>query len=319
MYFPFLRGRQYDLLALKELAQGKFISEKIIPIIEPIKISSTFKSTIQAYVEKKLPIAIVLNPSVSQMTDDYYNELINLFKNNKSVYIVLLFDRKIFNELSRLNEFDISTNNTNIIIVFNDIDVLDLYNYIVHSKHLLKPLYTLIPESFKRCFDIKNDNLVILEDRFHKLSRNVDYYTSEDEFFSDIHLWYQKENFKGFGDYSIVGKDFNETGFAPRAVAIHIVYVDKERLFFRVRHFISDNNHGIEDIAGKFYEAITKLNDWHSKYNNSFICETRALSTLLNYATTGYYPGLPTIKKLSIMHHIELVNIILTQNKSLID
>lgn len=37
MYFPYFRGRQYELLALKELASQKLISESIIPIVEPIK------------------------------------------------------------------------------------------------------------------------------------------------------------------------------------------------------------------------------------------------------------------------------------------
>ena len=37
MYFPYLRGRQYELLALKELAQKELISNLIIPVVEPIK------------------------------------------------------------------------------------------------------------------------------------------------------------------------------------------------------------------------------------------------------------------------------------------
>ena len=38
MYFPYFRGRQYELLALKELATKKLISSAIVPIIEPVKI-----------------------------------------------------------------------------------------------------------------------------------------------------------------------------------------------------------------------------------------------------------------------------------------
>lgn len=37
MYFPYFRGRQYELLALKELASQKLISKSVIPVIEPIK------------------------------------------------------------------------------------------------------------------------------------------------------------------------------------------------------------------------------------------------------------------------------------------
>ena len=45
MYFPYLRGRQFELIALRELLEGKRISEKVIPIIEPVKPSSTLLKT----------------------------------------------------------------------------------------------------------------------------------------------------------------------------------------------------------------------------------------------------------------------------------
>lgn len=38
MYLPYLRGRQNELLALKELVNNDLIGDKIIPIIEPIKL-----------------------------------------------------------------------------------------------------------------------------------------------------------------------------------------------------------------------------------------------------------------------------------------
>lgn len=41
MYFPYLRGRQYELLALRELVSRGLISNKVIPIVEPVKLSTT--------------------------------------------------------------------------------------------------------------------------------------------------------------------------------------------------------------------------------------------------------------------------------------
>ena len=37
MYFPYLRGRQFELVALRELLELDLISEKIVPVIEPVK------------------------------------------------------------------------------------------------------------------------------------------------------------------------------------------------------------------------------------------------------------------------------------------
>ena len=45
----------------------------------------------------------------------------------------------------------------------------------------------------------------------------------------------------GFADYSVVGEEYNDTGFAPHAVAIHIVYFDTDDSL-HVRHFVSDSN-----------------------------------------------------------------------------
>lgn len=39
MYFPYLRGRQYELIALRELINNDKLSEHVTPIIEPVKVS----------------------------------------------------------------------------------------------------------------------------------------------------------------------------------------------------------------------------------------------------------------------------------------
>ena len=64
MYFPYLRGRQYELIALRELLDNKLIGNNIIPVIEPIKLSATLIKTIQLFNSKKNKIAIICNPQV---------------------------------------------------------------------------------------------------------------------------------------------------------------------------------------------------------------------------------------------------------------
>ena len=38
MYFPYLRGRQFELIALRELVEKDVLSGRIMPIIEPVKL-----------------------------------------------------------------------------------------------------------------------------------------------------------------------------------------------------------------------------------------------------------------------------------------
>lgn len=47
MYFPFLRGRQFELIALRELLENDLLGNNIIPIIEPVKLSSSLLKTVE--------------------------------------------------------------------------------------------------------------------------------------------------------------------------------------------------------------------------------------------------------------------------------
>ena len=67
---------------------------------------------------------------------------------------------------------------------------------------------------------------------------------------------------------------------------------------------IPDSNETINDPAGKFGEALAKFHAW----NRSHSLTTWAADELENLFRDQQYPGLGTIKKLSIMHHLELIN-----------
>ena len=64
MYFPILRGRQFELLALRECVRKDILSNQIIPIIEPVKASSTYVKTIDTFITPNKPIAVIINPQI---------------------------------------------------------------------------------------------------------------------------------------------------------------------------------------------------------------------------------------------------------------
>jgi hypothetical protein len=72
----------------------------------------------------------------------------------------------------------------------------------------------------------------------------------------------------------------------------------------RIRHFVSDSNKDTKDPAGKFGEALAKLVDWNRIHN----LRTYGILQFVDHYERGTYPGLGTVKKLSIMHHIELMS-----------
>lgn len=66
MYFPILRGRQFELLALRECVNNGILSDFLIPIVEPVKVSSTFTKTLDSFVDHKHPIGVIRNPVVGK-------------------------------------------------------------------------------------------------------------------------------------------------------------------------------------------------------------------------------------------------------------
>jgi hypothetical protein len=304
MYFPYLRGKQYELLALRELAEHDLIGSKVTPIIEPIKPSATLVKTLLQYVEKNKEIAFITNPQVGNFSNEF-----GILKDEKvRDYIISSFQKDNIiishimnpNSIIQLNNiFEQGHKKNEILLVNKDKDYLNTYLEFFQEE---TPRYSLIPEesAFRRKIKV---NRVLMSDRFEKQAKNADYFSIDEEPFSEDHLYYKEDGFIGFSDYSIVGEGYFDSGFAPYAVAIHIVFFAGDKSL-RIKHFVSDSNEDYNDPAGKFYEALKKLSDWQSEVG----IDTFGMNEFMKHYRNGTYPGLGTVKKLSIMHHIELVS-----------
>jgi len=300
MYFPYFRGRMYELLALRDLATSGLISLSIIPVVEPIKLTSTFDGLLGAFNASDCKLSIIYNPEVGDLSDEP-----NTFDllNDKLIEYRNIVPSVLMNESSDAAVdalIEKSVKKSDVLAILNNRDFVENYNELFDE---LPPQYTLAPDERHIRRSVKQGK-ILFEDKFNKQEKNADYKNNEDEFFSDDHLFFKDEGYDGFGDYSVIGNEYSDGGFAPRAVAIHIVYLDDTDAL-RVRHFVSDSNFDISDVAGKFHEAAVKLREWYMDGQQRQL--TEALQTLLNHAEDGTYPGLPTIKKLSVMHHMELI------------
>lgn len=304
MYFPYLRGRQYELIALRELLEKGIISKKILPIIEPVKLSSTLIKTIESYNDAQRGIGVIVNPIVGNFFYEA-NEEKNQSLKESFIDCIKYHDRIIlFKILNSSLEKEKNDENKIGTICLNK-DSIMVYENLFQQK---KTEFNLIPDGslFRRRI---RENRVLLADRFNKQDRNNDYLSVEDEPFSDDHLYYKDDGYVGFSDYSVIGNEYNDTGFAPYAVAIHIVYFDDDSSL-RIRHFVSNSNDDISDPAGKFKEALSKLVEWNEKKR----LDTFAMEEFGNLYRREAYPGLGTVKKLSIMHHLELIGKYLDRN-----
>lgn len=304
MYFPILRGRQFELLALRECVSKNILSNKIIPIVEPVKVSPTYIKTVDSFITAGKPIAIIRNPQVGSWLKDLKKESNAKIRKKageqlqdtnviSSFYVTPSLRTNV--EFAAENGISIDS----LILICNNPEYVNNYEEVISDNI---PLYNVVPDKgdFRRRI---RHNRVMCEDHFPKQTRNIDYSDIESEFFSSDHLYYADDGYEAFSDYSVVGEEYSETGFAPYAVAIHIVYFDKKKNL-RIAHFVSDSNDDISDPARKFAEAVGKLVEWNKIMKMDTVGIREFEATYHNKT----YPGLGVAKKYSIMHHLELMS-----------
>lgn len=316
MYYPYFRGRQNELLCIRELLEAGKLGDKITPIIEPVRFNSTFFSTLSKFIELQRNIIVICNPKVGRYDKEYHDmqKKIEEEKDEKKkeklqiileTYLSILKNEYVLNAYisdSRIvDEFLSGKKDISNSILIN----CNKGNYQFYEGYgaELKARLTFIPkdEDFK---DEVYGKTVVLEDGYVKEKRNIDYIANPDVFFSRNHVVYAKRGYAGFSDYSVVGKEYDESGFAPLAIAIHIMYFgNKEEL--RVHHFVSSSNENFYDPARKFEEAMESLMKWDQIHS---IPQTIGLGKLIDCYNNGKFPGLGVIKKYSLMHHLEMMS-----------
>lgn len=315
MYYPYLRGRQNELLCLRELLNAGKLSMKVIPIIEPVKFSSTFFSTLTKFIELDRTVIVIRNPKVGSFLKELTDMKMNIEKQNdekKKIKLQETLDkyRSVWNDPSIQKAYIVDSDIVSKIlenkIAGKDTVMINLkkgnYHFYEEYGDKITGKYTVVPkgEDFE---DIIEDEMIMLEDGYRKAKRNIDYIQNPDEAFSRNHIVYKKRGFVGFSDFSIVGNEYEESGFAPLAIAIHIMYFgNKEEL--RVHHFVSESNESISDPARKFEEAMNSLIEWEGFDD---LPQTIGLKSLIECYDVGKFPGLGVIKKYSLMHHIEMM------------
>ena len=145
MYFPYLRGRQFELIALRELVEKRVLSSRIIPIIEPVKLSSTLVKTIETYRANNKQLAIIMNPKVGSFSSDAKEEKNEKLKESMSASLkennTLLFMNLL--RASTKPEKFIELHADNMGVICYDKDAIPVYEKYFSATDVK---YNLIPD-----------------------------------------------------------------------------------------------------------------------------------------------------------------------------
>jgi hypothetical protein len=305
VYYPYFRGKQFELLTIRETAPI-LAASKFQPIIEPVREGlSALQKTLKAVVDAKGKAIVIVNPyhgDLSGASEPLTELLRQEFSETQNVSAGILLgpDTKLKDALE-LYEQHGAHNPSLIHFGFNSpkslVEHLKIpmqkQSHVFYEKHCGK-LYQKHFSGAKR---------VLLRDGFKRKERNKDY--PHVEHFSDLHATFLDEAMNGFGDFLIVGDGYTESGGPAFTVAIHLTFIDHEKdesMF--IYHFKSERQDTPKDPAGKFAEALAMMmKTLNSK--NSKVLETDAVSEFRLLHGQGHFPGLGHIKKLSMNHHIE--------------
>lgn len=306
MYYPYLRARQFELIALRELAGENAIQNFVNPIIEPVK--EAFNNIILAskiFRDKKLYAHLIVNPLVGEKSGDVDNYLEFLLTEEGKVFKPAFhysgnadYVRNAVDEYGLQDCMLICYNN-----FIEDAEFRDLCEepFITHIV-LFEPHKYRSLDRYLKGIDKK---YITMNDSFERQLKNAVFLDIPAHKFTEEHLFYATEGYAGFCDFTVLPSEYIEGGSTPRAVVIHLTYVNEQQdSQIWIRHFTSETNDSIANVQGKFAEAAKKALDFCNveELDNSAIAELRG------YYVNGKYPGLGTVKKISIKNHLIIVS-----------
>lgn len=309
MYYPYLRGKQFELKALRDFSSENKKEDKILPIIEPVNQSfNALSFAIDQLKSNGMIFSIIVNPN----DGDFRHKTVSfdILKSKpdlaeaKGVWIPAYLYQGQPLELDK----EITASPwEEVILVFKtcaDVDNKDVSSLISNRKvkTVVNNFGKTVSRRVKKAIKDSGKSLVCFEDCFVNKKRNADYLNDVDEPFSEMFYYWKDEGFDGFGDYTALPSEYAEGGMLPYALAIHLTYLKAEDQIY-VHHFVSDSNFDQSNIKGKFYEAASKIEPFFGgKIHTASVDELISKSN-----DPDGYPGLGYLKKLSVKNHLELI------------
>jgi hypothetical protein len=303
MYHPYFRGKQYELITIREQAPT-LMTAGFCPIIEPVREAlSGLEKALNAVVEVDGKAIVIVNPHHGDLSGagEQVTALLKQFLGSPGISAGILLEQKMTPD-QVIESYKAHEAHKPVLIHAGFVEAKTLGEKLgeqtKENSHVFFEAFS--GKLYQKHF--KGAHKVLLRDGFQRM-RNRDYPLVEH--FSDLHATFTDEGMDGFGDFLIVGDDYSETGGPAYAVTIHLTFIDPDQDdSMLIYHFKSKRQDTPTDPAGKFAEALAemmkKLNSPKTK-----VLETSAVREFRTLHEQRHFPGLGYVKKLSMNHHIE--------------
>ena len=307
MYFPFMRGKHYELITIRETAK-LMAKAQFVPVIAPVHEQMVgLRKALVAVRDAGGRAVVIVNPEYGQLANDgtpISNLLNQEFGENDNLYVGI----RLHNDMSSDVAINMckATNGKPIALVHDGFKGANDFSLAVsHFRSIRAHLFMddNCGKLYRKKFNGKKIERVLIRDGFQRRPHSDH---PDSEFFSDLHITYPEELMDGFGDFLIVGDEYSESGDPGYTVAIHLTCIDRsqDNAIF-VRHFLSKGRDKTNDLSRKFAEALAKLIDFLGGSSGDKVYPTTAIEGFRGLHKDQHYPGLGYVKKLSMKHHIE--------------
>lgn len=304
-YYPYLRAKTYDVMAVVNSAPALAQNGKVLPIFEPVRDpSTTLIRHASTFGSAGLAVALVLNPQVGNLVGSpaITARILNDMR-SAGATVIPAFSITARTQMSEVQSFQSQFPGQAIYLHWGVpiglAQVTAAIQAAVGAKHVF--LDGATSAAYQSSFSA--GSRVLLRDGFQAKAKNAAY--PSQSFFGDLHLTYGGLGFDGFGDFATVGYRFSDSGGPAYAVAIHL-NEDFQKQGIFCNHFLSTSNQTPTDPAGKFGEAVASLAAYCQLHPRK-LDFSAACRELLQWHSSGSYHGLGVVKRLSIQHHLELM------------
>lgn len=303
-YVPYFRAKQNEVIAVRELAVRLAAHGKVLPVFEPVSLSSgkTLQASAKHFVDAGLAIGVVVNPRVGKLVNQPARTsaiLSALTAANVHVVPVMIAHASLKDAVvKRFSALNASAR------MFLHVDVPQAAGTDAAIRADAPALHAFKSGACGAAYEqtFSGSTRFVIHDGFKSQARNADYPNTS--FFSDAHSTYVADHWDGFGDFSIVGDRFSPSGGAALTVAIHMTETSGTGV--RCNHFLSTTNLTTANPAGKFTEAMNALSAYVRAHPGR-IDFSDGHANLMAHHRSSHFPGLGVAKREMMRHHLELM------------
>lgn len=309
MFYPLLRGKRFEAIALRECATLLAGATNVRPIVEPVK--DEWRNLERA-LDAGLAIGIIVNPRVG----DYSVPPPRARRIQKPMPASSTAVLGHANAIPTLL-IDASTTAADVRTFAGT--YTNRHMYLVHTAPRARhpdPIAAALASNpaamiiRRRAVPItgRRSLYVDLQDNFTRQDNNSMY--PPDEFFTDRHVTIRTDRtFGHFGDYSVQGDSYRDGGGPANHVALHHVYtIGPNPSDLRIKHYVSAPHPSVKRM---WFDALSQLiADLPSLARISPLNRTSVLAEYRAFSAPADFPNLGKMKELSMRHHLELMTVV---------